>query len=63
MRLIIIGGSLFVMLVLFALIWMSERGRRNLEKSEARLEAILNTVSDGIVVINNRGFIESVNPM
>ncbi|MBF0426542.1 MAG: PAS domain S-box protein [Magnetococcales bacterium] len=40
---------------------MAERERR-LERSEGRLRAILNGTVNGILVFNDRGFVESINP-
>ncbi len=39
-----------------------EKAEHTLHKSEARLRTILETIIDGIIAINNKGIIKSVNP-
>jgi PAS domain-containing protein len=40
----------------------TEAGRRALEVASVRLQTILDTVVDGIITINERGIVETLNP-
>jgi two-component system sensor histidine kinase/response regulator len=62
MQRIVYGSSGFAMLILIGLIWVSERGKKNLKRAEARLDSIFNNAVDSIVVIDEKGLIENVNP-
>lgn len=62
MKRILYAGAMFAMLIIIVMVWVFMRGRRHLQETEARLEAIVNTAVDSIVVIDAEGRIESVNP-
>lgn len=59
---VIYGSAGFSMLILIGLMQISNLGKINLQKMEARLAAIINSVADGIVVIDEKGEIERINP-
>lgn len=59
---VIYGSAGFSMLILVGLMQISNLGKINLQKTEARLAAIINSVTDGIVVIDEKGEIERINP-
>lgn len=61
-RLLIYGGGIVAALILFALVWIFVSGKRQLAQLQLRLQSIVETANDGIVVINDEGIIESVNP-
>ena len=62
MQRIIYGVAAFSVFVLMGLLWSSERGKINRRRTEARLDAVFDNAVDGIVVIDENGVIERVNP-
>jgi len=52
----------FIGLLLVAIVAFDERSRRRLAHSQTRLESLVNTLSDGVVVIDQKGNVESINP-
>ncbi len=59
---LIYGGGVIAALILLALVWVFASGKRQLAQLQLRLQSIVETANDGIVVINDQGMIESVNP-
>ena len=62
MQRVIYGVTAFSVLCLIGVLWNSERGKINRRRTEARLDAIFNNAVDGIVVIDEKGLIERINP-
>lgn len=62
MQRIIYGIAAFCVLSLIGVLWNSERGKIIRKRTEARLDAIFNNAVDGIVVIDEKGIIETINP-
>ena len=62
MRGLLLNGASFSIVILLALGWVFEQGKRNLQAVEARLESLFQTAVDGMVLIDAKGRIESVNP-
>ncbi|MDH5425891.1 MAG: ATP-binding protein [Gammaproteobacteria bacterium] len=62
-RLLIYAGSALASLVIVALAIVFSRGKREVNEAETRLNAVFDTALDGIVIINNKGIIEKVNPI
>ncbi len=62
MRTIIFGGALVAAGILLAVVWAFVTGKKEVLEVQRRLQAIVETANDGIVVINKKGIIQSVNP-
>lgn len=62
-RKLIYSASFSFCLILVALTYVFKRGRRQLRAVRLRLEAIVETAADSIMVVDNNGVIESANPM
>jgi PAS domain S-box-containing protein len=61
-RSLLFGFAIFTAMLLTGLMVLSIKGRVTLQKSQARLQGLVDTLVDGVVVINERGIIESINP-
>jgi PAS domain S-box-containing protein len=61
-RVMIYIGSTIATITLLALVKVFLSGKQKLAQLQARLQAIVETATDGIVVISEKGVIESVNP-
>jgi PAS domain S-box-containing protein len=61
-RTLIYGGALITATIIIILTKVFVTGKRELAQIQLRLQAIVETANDGIVVINDRGIIKSVNP-
>ena len=61
-RYALIAFAGFIGLLLVIIVAFNERNRRRLEHSQTRLQSLVNTLSDGVLVIDNTGSIESINP-
>lgn len=59
---VIYGSAVFSIVIFIVLMRISAQGKTNLQKAESRLEAIIQSVTDGIVVIDEKGEIELINP-
>ncbi len=59
---LIYGGSTIAAMILLALAWVFISGKQSLAQLQNRLQAIVETSDYGIVVINEQGVIESINP-
>ena len=53
---------LFGLAALAGLLLVSTRSQKKLQESRARLQAVVDTLEDGVVVIDESGCIESINP-
>lgn len=62
-RILIIGAAFGFCFILLSLAIIFNRGRRQLREVRVRLEAIVETALDGILVIDDNGLIESANPV
>ncbi len=62
MRWTTVGGAIIAALILVVLVVVFASGKRQIASVQRRLQAIVETASDGIVVIDQHGCIESVNP-
>ena len=60
---IVIGCSLILVLIMGGVVFIRIKSPLigNIEKSEARLKAVVETAVDGIITINDQGTIESFN--
>ena len=60
---VVIGGSLILVLIMGGVVFIRIKSPLigNIEKSEARLKAVVETAVDGIITINDQGTIESFN--
>ncbi|MDZ4262001.1 MAG: PAS domain S-box protein, partial [Pseudomonadota bacterium] len=61
-RTLLYGFALFTAALLTGLIVISAKGRAKLQRSQARVQSLVDTLPDGVVVIDDRGIIESINP-
>lgn len=56
------GGALVALLIIIALVRIFSIGKYRLQQLQKRLQGIIETAIDGILVIDKFGIIESVNP-
>lgn len=61
-QILIYGGGVIAALILLALVWVFVSSRKQLAQLQLRLEAIVESAVDGIIVIDSLGIIENVNP-
>jgi PAS domain S-box-containing protein len=61
-QLLIYGGSALASMILLALAWIFISSKQRLTQLQNRLQAIVETADYGIVVIDEHGMIESINP-
>ena len=61
-RLLVYGGALATGVIILLLAYTFGRGRRKVREVENRLQAVVDTAVDAILVIDERGRIESANP-
>ncbi|MEJ2529445.1 MAG: PAS domain S-box protein, partial [Gammaproteobacteria bacterium] len=61
-RELIYGGGIITAIIVLVLAWVFTSGKRQLAQLQIRLQAIVETANDGIIVINRHGTIESINP-
>jgi PAS domain S-box-containing protein len=61
-RAMIYISCLIATLTLLSLVWVFVSGKQRLAQLQTRLQAIVETADDGIVVIDESGVMESVNP-
>ncbi len=62
MRLTTYGGGAVAAMIMVLLVLVFASGRRQIASVQRRLQSIVETASDGIIVIDDSGRIESVNP-
>ncbi len=61
-RTILFSISGFLALLLSVMSLNSVLSRKALEKSQARLQGLVDTLADGVIVVDTQGIIESINP-
>ncbi len=61
-RTLLYSFALFTALLLTGLVVMSARSRAQLKRSQTRVQGLVDTLADGVVVINHKGIIDSINP-
>ena len=61
-RSLLYGFALFTAALLTGLMVMSVTGRATQQRSQVRLQAMLDTIVDGVMVIDEHGIIDSINP-
>ncbi len=61
-RMTTMGGGIISALILLVLTQVFILGKRKIARVQKRLQSIVETASEGIVVINQWGIVESVNP-
>jgi len=61
-RTLIYSGAVVASLLLLTLAYVFSQGRRQVREAQDRLKMVVESTLDGIVVIDERGRIESVNP-
>lgn len=59
---LIYAGAVVVATIIFILTYVLGKGRRQVREAKNELQAIVESTIDGIVVINRKGYIKSVNP-
>ncbi len=62
MRFTTFGGAVIAASILIVLVIVFATGKRQIASVKKRLQSIVETATDGIVVIDDRGSIESINP-
>jgi PAS domain S-box-containing protein len=61
-RSLLVGFAALIGILLTGVTLLSSRGRRTLQATQARLQALVDTLVDGVIVIDGKGRIDSVNP-